>query len=58
MATDKFEKAFGDFLDQDAYDEAETSLLRMVRESFQALGGRRRRNAQAGCRYPAFYAKG
>jgi len=36
METDKFEKAFSDFLDQDAYDEVETSLFGMVRTSFKA----------------------
>jgi hypothetical protein len=36
METDRFEKAFSDFLDQDEYDEAQTALFSMVRSSFKA----------------------
>jgi len=36
MATDKFEKAFSAFLDQNEYDEAQTALFSMVRSSFKA----------------------
>lgn len=36
METDKFEKAFSEFLDQDEYDEVQTALFSMVRSSFKA----------------------
>ena len=36
METDKFEKAFSDFLDQDEYDEVQNALFRMARSSFKA----------------------
>lgn len=36
MRSDKFEKAFSDFLDRREYDQAENALFAMVRISFVA----------------------
>lgn len=41
--TDEFEKAFGNYLEQSAYDDAEESLFSMIRSAFiagwKAAGG-------------------
>ncbi|MGL4667601.1 MAG: hypothetical protein ACRCWR_06695 [Saezia sp.] len=36
MASDDFEKCFGDFIDRREYDEAQNALFSVVRSSFKA----------------------
>ena len=44
--TDEFEQAFGNYLEQSAYDDAEESLFSMIRSAFiagwKAAGGNER----------------
>ena len=39
MQSDKFEKAFGDFLERREYDEAQSAMFTLTRKSFEAGWG-------------------
>jgi len=39
MHSDKFEKAFGDFLERSEYDEAQNAMFTLTRKSFEAGWG-------------------